>query len=575
MLMHKTSRKGKKRAKESGQAAVFLVLAMGLFLIGSMGFVIDGSNLWFHRQSAQTAADAACTAGAIDMLSAAEGATIPNSSWLETLNFQCSASGSAGTSPAPCQYAAFNGYLASGLSASQASSEVSVTSGSFSDIATDCDGSTSVCAASTTPTPYMQVDVTDRVSTTFIRMLGNIKTVDVHGKALCGLSNVLSPVPVLVLNPSQPLTFTSANLNLSVIDSAQKAIQVNSIDPGAVNLTGTNNAISLATSNNGAADFAVASRETETDANVTLSSGRWVSPAGMVSDPFATVVSPQSLKSSLADCSGTNCLTYPRRSAGDCPTNATCEVYHPGHYPNTVACPAAATGTAAICVAQGQGYSTTGLAVFEPGIYYLDGDFVAAANSCLRPGGDTGVGGTFFYFSGGNTLNVSSNSGQLQEFRRTRGGGRQLVFDCQSDAVDMSSHSCISNVSSLNGNVLIAPCRGTYGDPLQANSAEGILFFQDRDSGLIQATWNSAGAFGLIGNVYFHHCGSIVGVGTDSGASCDPNAFTDTFNFGSGAQAYLFGSIVVDKLNINESSPITIRLSPNAEYYTLKASLLQ
>src|ERR1700730_16081692 len=112
MLMRKTSRKKKHRAGESGQAAVFLVLAMGLFLIGSMGFVVDGANLWFHRQSAQTAADAACTAGAMKMLSVAAGATRPN--WIGT-SFQCSGStnGAPNNGSAPCQYAAFNGYSSS------------------------------------------------------------------------------------------------------------------------------------------------------------------------------------------------------------------------------------------------------------------------------------------------------------------------------------------------------------------------------------------------------------------------------------------------------------------------------
>src|SRR5487761_774773 len=108
MLMRKTSRKGKRRAKESGQAAVFLVLAMGLFLIGSMGFVIDGSNLWFHRQAAQTAADAACTAGAMDLLVDATGGLTNQGNFTAGTAFDCS--GSFKTSPAPCQYAALNGY---------------------------------------------------------------------------------------------------------------------------------------------------------------------------------------------------------------------------------------------------------------------------------------------------------------------------------------------------------------------------------------------------------------------------------------------------------------------------------
>src|SRR5579872_6765314 len=94
MLMNRKSQKNKRRANDSGQAAVFLVLAMGLFLIGSMGFVVDGANLWFHRQSAQTAADAACTAGAMNMLSVAAGANPPNPNWIGTSSFQCSGSGS-------------------------------------------------------------------------------------------------------------------------------------------------------------------------------------------------------------------------------------------------------------------------------------------------------------------------------------------------------------------------------------------------------------------------------------------------------------------------------------------------
>jgi len=47
MLMRKTSRKKKRRAGERGQAAVFLVLAMGLFLIGSMGFVVMARTYGF------------------------------------------------------------------------------------------------------------------------------------------------------------------------------------------------------------------------------------------------------------------------------------------------------------------------------------------------------------------------------------------------------------------------------------------------------------------------------------------------------------------------------------------------
>ena len=55
-------------ASQAGQASVFLLLILGTFLLASVGFAVDLSNMWFHRQAAQSAADAACVAGAMDML---------------------------------------------------------------------------------------------------------------------------------------------------------------------------------------------------------------------------------------------------------------------------------------------------------------------------------------------------------------------------------------------------------------------------------------------------------------------------------------------------------------------------
>src|SRR5690349_2309595 len=62
-------------SRESGQAAVFLMLGMGLFLLGGIGFAVDMANMWMHRQASQNAADAACTAAAMDMVNDANGAT--------------------------------------------------------------------------------------------------------------------------------------------------------------------------------------------------------------------------------------------------------------------------------------------------------------------------------------------------------------------------------------------------------------------------------------------------------------------------------------------------------------------
>lgn len=582
MLMRNTSRKNKCHSRESGQAAVFLVLAMGLFLIGGMGFVVDGANLWFHRQSAQTAADAACTAGAVNMLSVAAGATPPDPNWIGT-SFQCSGSmsGSGGNVPnsgsAPCQYAAFNGYTSSGLKANQAGSDVNVTfPGSFSSIPACANGSTLCNAEDIAATPYIQVNITDRVQTTFIGMLNGGNTVDVGAQAICGLSNVLSAVPVLVLNPNAPNTpatntmSANGNSGLTVLDGPQKSAQVNSSSSSAVDLSSAT--ISLS------GDFALAARESQSAAdgsNLNFNKGQWVDPAGVVSDPFATIDAPQK---PTQDCSGTNCIQYGSNpgEVADCPSNASCDIYTPGYYP------------IGISVQKGGDvdHKETGLAVFEPGIYYLDGDFVAGAHSCLRPSpaaGVAGVGsGALFYFHGGHTLNVSSQSGQL----------KQTNFACQTDEVQLSVLQCNANSvlpaalsSGVAGNVLLGPCNGSYGDPSGSGNQRGMLFFQDRDTPAPQPTWNSKGSFGLIGNLYFHYCNSTSSSNSGSGANCDPSAFTDTFNLGNPSSkfggppiAYIVGDIVVDQLQLGQSngtSPITVSLNPNPQYYVLKASLLQ
>src|SRR5437764_13421117 len=111
---------GRPLSRQEGQAAVFLLLGLGIFLIGGVALGVDMANLWFHRQSAQNAADAACTAAAMDMVNDANGATSSGGFTLGT-GFNCSAH----SSYAPCQYAAFNGYAASGLS-SGPSTEVAI-----------------------------------------------------------------------------------------------------------------------------------------------------------------------------------------------------------------------------------------------------------------------------------------------------------------------------------------------------------------------------------------------------------------------------------------------------------------
>ena len=94
------------RAGEAGQTTVFFVLVLGIFLLGALCLAFDFSNMWFHRQAAQTAADAACAAGAMDILVDAQGSATGHQGFTLGTNYSCTTA----STDSVCQYAAKNGY---------------------------------------------------------------------------------------------------------------------------------------------------------------------------------------------------------------------------------------------------------------------------------------------------------------------------------------------------------------------------------------------------------------------------------------------------------------------------------
>src|SRR5215467_9644935 len=115
----KTKKFARRRGtRQSGQAMLFVVLGLGIFLFGAMAFAIDLSSRWFRRQAAQTAADAACTAGAMDLLvDATNGVTNQGhfNGGSGRPGFDCfttapNSNSPGNTKPAPCVYARLNGF---------------------------------------------------------------------------------------------------------------------------------------------------------------------------------------------------------------------------------------------------------------------------------------------------------------------------------------------------------------------------------------------------------------------------------------------------------------------------------
>src|SRR5213593_2898971 len=155
---------------DSGQVTIFVTLALGIFLLGAMGFAVDMANLWFHRQSAQTAADAACIAGAMDLLVDATGGTTGQGGFTAGTSFDCSSA----TGAAPCRYAAS---LAKNSPASSLGNEV------YASFPTSVSGVTPP-AATLAPTPFIRVDVVDHAQIFFSALLSGNKSQPVRASAV-------------------------------------------------------------------------------------------------------------------------------------------------------------------------------------------------------------------------------------------------------------------------------------------------------------------------------------------------------------------------------------------------------
>ncbi len=573
-----------RRSGESGQTMLFVLLALSVFLLGAVGFAVDLGNAWFHRQNARNAADAACTAGAMDMLSTANGTAAGG--FTVGTDFQCS--GKAGA--APCQYAALNGYSAPGLTANTPSNEVNVSFPSSVPGIASCSGATPPpeCTASGfTANPYMLVTVTDRVQSFFMGLITGSHTMDVRASAACGLVLSNSPIPILVLNPAVSGSLSgNGNINITIVGGPQKSIQVNSNSTTAVSISGGSGTIDLTHGGptSSGSDLGVNALEGKVGIFNTAGIGQWIDPAPAISDPYAQVPFPAVVPPPPVRPSDLTALQCPSIPCGvlppvhGCQDAAGCQLYTAGLYTTDI-------------------QSKNNSLIFDPGVYYMQGNLVAGPNSCLRPSTGTGdgSGGTTFYFSGNKTINVTANSGTWGVCQTKTPPVIPVplsTLKCiQSGAGATVLPAAIVASGGLTGNVLLGPCNapsggGTnYGDPLGANDPlgeqRGMLFFQDRDANLAatkplnQPSWGGGGAFGLAGFMYFHYCNSIDG--PHLGTNCNSGAYTDQLSLQGGAcsSTYVVGNIVVDELSLGGNPCIEMDLNPNALYYVLKASLLE
>jgi len=310
----KTFRKRARRTPESGQVMLLVLLALGVFLIGAMAFAVDLSNLWFSRQSAQTAADAACTAGVEDLLAdTVNGGT--HGGFTPGTAFDCKTNGAF----APCAYASLNGFgspIAQGSTALGNNVYVD-----FPARGNPPPGITAPTAA-IAPTPFIRVTVTDNVPTFFAGLLQGMTKQSVRGIAVCGLQADQAPIPIIVLHPT---LLSSLNIqggggtaaNIGIIGGPSQSIQVNSCSSASSSSgsCGTNDAANIAGSGNVnlcqagpgfcGADMGVFGTEPNPGSSAfttscgvnalctgTQRSPKWNSPEAPISDPFAQTAAP-------------------------------------------------------------------------------------------------------------------------------------------------------------------------------------------------------------------------------------------------------------------------------------------
>lgn len=536
---------------DAGQTMIFVLLALSIFLVGLVGFAVDMTNLWFHRQMAQGAADASCQAGAMDLLYSADEVTLTGAG---AFALPTSGSSTVTCSPStvdtPCAYARLNGYPSDTTN--------NLVSYTLYASGTSPSGNLPPAPPSTfAPVPFIQTNVTDHVKMSFSAVIpGALKSHDVNAFAICGLTLVTVPVPMIVLDPTR-----TGSLNFSGTGNAPKititggpaqSIQVNSSasSPSPAGVHNGNPTIDLSAAGPNGTGGIIGIFGTETQAtafagfsniqNPSPTTEQYVSPHPPINDPFA-LTPPPNKPATI----GTS-VPAPAGQAG-CPAGGgACTLYTPGYYANGI--PTVKNMTA----------------IFAPGIYYLDGNngMTLDANGIVLPCSNpckigavpfgNGSGGTMFYFNGPSTLTVHSNpSGSFV--------GQQT-----------SDGTYIGRPDGKGG----------------SGTVPGLVFFQNRNFYYAQPNTGGGGIFTIVGSLYFHQCNSADGAGLGTNCSKPPagaawpdaaSAYNDSYNLGgtSGGSTTVTGLIIVDRLILSGTPGVQMQLLPNFIFPVLKATMFR
>ncbi len=553
----------------SGQIMVSLLLMLAIFLLAMVGFAVDLTNLWFHRQAAQTAADAACNAGAADMLMVAVGTPMPKMGFTPGTSGDCTSG--AGTI---CFYANVNGYNGAGFSEDSPSNSVAW---SFPNSVP----SVTAPPSSLTSYPFLKVVVTENVKTHFLYTIHGTSYQQVVASCSCGVTGTApQAAPILVLNPTIPeaLHLTGGS-HIVIVGGPTNSIQVNSSANGQPNANSTSNAVECDGGSGNPVDTSMAGPE-GTGGNLSIHGGpltnqfcganyilkdptgtHWKSPVATFADPYSSVPAPTQPPAPVAasnPVSGapvrpTTQGTWVATGTDSCPnTNpkqhyltysaqygnvyGNCLEFNPGYYP---------TGIDLNSLAD---YSSD-VAIFMPGIYYLNGNLHVGSSTTVRNawvGLQPSTQGVMFYFISGGPV-FDGGSGQPSSYINTV---PSYYLNCNGTTASSLTPA------SLTGNILAGECtaQGTYAgapstDVLSAAGNRGLLFDLAPSDVFQGCVMCNGASLNFTGVAYFHNATYQDQVTWDG-------AGTST--------SYLLGNIVTDQLTLDGSGTIKMGLIGNA-----------
>jgi Putative Flp pilus-assembly TadE/G-like len=584
-------------ASQAGQASVFLLVILAAFLLASVGFAVDLSNMWFHRQAAQSAADAACVAGAMDMLYLHNGTITTSPAFTVGTSGDCSSSSTA----ALCQYAQFNGYTAT---TSAAGWSTSTSAGAVAVSWTFPTAVNGVTGASGITYPFLNVVVREKPATWFMGLIG-VKSLTVGASCTCGLPPGIGGAPLVILNPTVGGALTlSGGAHIVIVGGPQTSIQVNSSADGSPSANSSSNAV-YCNGGNGYPIDTSAAGPSGTGGNLAIVGGpatnqfcganyimnnttqaQWKSPASVVPDPYASVPAPtqpagkvlesvtpvatvaQGYTPTSDPTYGYIYGTWVASGTDSCPNTAAqqhyltysstyplnggniygnCLEFTPGYYPNGI-------NTTSLA-----GYAND-VVIFMPGVYYLNGNLNVGSSTTLRNawvGTQPATSGVMFYFLSGGPL-----------FSGGSGAASSSINSVPSYYMNCSGTLTPTGMpNSLTGNVLISQCGagGTYigtpsSDTYSATGQRGLLFFSAHANTYSNTLIGAGATLNFSGVLYFHN-----------------SSYADLVQLnGAGASTtYAVGCIVVDQLTLSGSGTIAINVNSTASSGVPEVSLFQ